>query len=92
MPNYPPGWFPCVSVDPEPEEPTKGSDTLRPPDLKPPPSKTTHERLEAERKDGMKCSHCSEWYPMAEPNTSDYGKFVCWACRNDEFRPGTKRH
>lgn len=31
--------------------------------------------------DGMRCTECNEFFPMAEPNQED-DTMVCWACRN----------
>jgi hypothetical protein len=30
--------------------------------------------------DGMRCSKCNDWYPMAEPNQDD-GTLICYLCR-----------
>lgn len=51
---------------------------------------TTDERLAVERSDGMSCAACDEWTPKAEPNRKD-GKFVCYLCRQNPWRPGVRR-
>ena len=35
--------------------------------------------------DGMFCSNCNEFYPMAEPNQSN-GSLICYLCRTNPFR------
>ena len=35
--------------------------------------------------DGMKCTHCADFFVMAESNRSD-GTFLCWSCRFNPYR------
>jgi len=35
--------------------------------------------------DGLKCSRCEEFVPMAEPNCED-GTFLCWLCSKYPYR------
>lgn len=35
--------------------------------------------------DGMKCSHCQDFFAMAEPNQDD-GTLICYACRFNPYR------
>jgi len=75
--RYPPGWAPIIPVGPY----------CAPPVPKP---KDTDERLEDDRKDGSVCWRCGEWTPLARPNLDD-GRFECWSCRANPWRPGLKR-
>lgn len=34
--------------------------------------------------DGMSCSICKEFFPMAEANQED-GTMICWACRQNPY-------
>lgn len=35
--------------------------------------------------DGMKCSHCLEYFHFAEPNQPD-GTMICFQCRENPYR------